>query len=69
MPGTEIKEQLTQSTGRISASDVSCFKDYKSPRFQCQGNNQSSGCARLLAAIAECAALDLDSVWGVLLHF
>lgn len=69
MPGTEIKERLTQSTGRISASDVSCFKDYRSSYFSCQGNNQSSGCARLLAVIAEHAALELDSVWGILFRF
>ncbi|PKU47837.1 hypothetical protein llap_1876 [Limosa lapponica baueri] len=36
MPGTEIKDQLTQSTGRISASDVSCFKDYRPSCFWCQ---------------------------------
>lgn len=66
MPGTEIKDCLTQSTGRISASHVSCFKDYRPSCFWCEGNNQSSGCVRLLAAIAECAALDLDSVWGIL---
>lgn len=69
MPGTEIKDRLTQSTGRISASDVSCFKDYRPSCFWCQGNNQNSGRARLLAVIAERAALDLDSVWGILFPF
>lgn len=69
MPGTEIKDRLTQSTGRVSASDVSCFKDYRPSCFWCQGNNQSSGRVRLLAVIAEPAALSLDSVWGILFPF